>query len=555
MGLESIYDEVLNGKPGMIKYESDLFGYETPTSQAHFEPPVDGQSLQLTLDENIQIYMESALTEVMQQYNPQSISAIAADPHTMEILGMVSLPGYNPNEYWNIKNFTNHVIGSQYEPASTFKIITLAAAVEEGLFDPDREFQSGSIQVPGDRIHDHNISGWGKISYLEGVRKSSNVLFVKLGYEMLGKELLREYIDQFGFGSISQIDLPGEVSGRINFNYPSEVATATFGQGITVTAIQQLAAISAIANGGKLMQPYLVDQVLDTNTGEIINRHEPQVVRQVISEETAYETTMYLEQVISEEGATGHGAYLEDYRMAGKTGTAQKVVNGKYSKDEYVVSFIGFAPVENPQVALFISIDAPEIQGDYRLAGRVAAPVFKEIMSKTLRYLGVSASKISSGEAIPEVVEVPDVVDQSHAAANNKLSILNLQTETLGAGDRILKQYPEPGESLVSGGTVYLLTRDANDVELPDLTGKSMRDALQVCGLLNIACEIEGSGYVVQQMEVSARDREWRLTLAKPGEEEEVSADPDGEMDENMDANPDDMDDAEDTDLDDMVIE
>lgn len=511
LGLEKFYDEKLKGESGLIKYDKDGKSYELPNSKVTYKPAVNGMSMQLTIDENIQLYIEQALEAAYEQYSPKNISAIAVDPMTLEVLGMANYPNYNPNEYWNFSgegDFYNHAISSTYEPGSTFKIVTLAAAVEEGVFHPEDTYKSGRISLPGGVIRDHNRIGWGEITYLEGLKRSSNVAFVNLGYEGLGAAKFKKYIDDFGFGQKTNVDLPGEVSGAINFrnNIPTEVATATFGQGrVAVTAIQQIAAISAIANGGKLMQPHIVKAIIDPETNEIVESFEPQVIRQVISENTSRQVGEYLEQVVSDISiGTGRTVYTEGYRIAGKTGTAQKVVNGKYSEDEWIVSFIGYAPVENPKIAIIVIADEPDIQGDYRLGSGVSAPVFKEIMSKSLRYFGVASTpNKESLVTLSALVKssVPDVMDLSVLVAANEIKKSGLEVETIGSGKTVMDQLPPPGTELAEGQRVYLLTQEPETISTPDFIGMPLRDAFQLCGLLQIGCQISGEGYVAEQQE------------------------------------------------------
>jgi penicillin-binding protein 2B len=491
----------MKGEPGSIVSEKDGFGYDIPHGDITYIPVVDGNHIKLTIDQNIQVYMEQAMRKAYEQYEPKAMTAVAVDPNTMEVLAMASLPTYDPNRYWEkVENMTNAAVLSVFEPGSTFKIVTLAAAVEEGLFDPDATYMSGSIQVPGATIRDHNRSGWGEITYLEGVKRSSNVAFVKLGYEELGPEKLTAYIRNFGFGEPTGIDLPGEASGIVAMRYPAEYAAATFGQGVAVTAIQQIAAVSAIANGGKLMKPYLLKEVIDSDTGEVIESFGPKVVRQVIREETARETALYLEQVVSDlEIGTGRRAYIEGYRVAGKTGTAQVVVDGKYAEDRWVASFIGFAPVENPKIALIVIAAEPKIN-DYRDAGNVVGPVFKEIMSKSLHYLGIASGApaggivtISSGQE-----QVPNLVGKTRVGAKNEAERHSVELEVLGNGDKVQAQFPEAGTVVGPGQKVYALTDPPERIAFPDVTGRSKRDVLQLCSLLNFACTLHGSGYVVQ---------------------------------------------------------
>ncbi|MFS1513477.1 penicillin-binding transpeptidase domain-containing protein [Chengkuizengella sp. SCS-71B] len=503
-GLEVYFEDLLNGTPGYRSYQSDSKSYEIPDSKVTFTPPENGESLKLTIDENIQLYVEQAIETAYEQFKPKSMTAIAVDPHTMEILGMANLPNYNPNEYWDFdsqNDFKNHAVSSQYEPGSTFKIVTLAAAVEEGLFNPEATYQSGSIQVPGGRLKDHNNgAGWGVISYLEGLKRSSNVAFVKLGYEQLGKDTLEQYMNDFGFGQPTGVELPGEVSGKISLKWDAEVATATYGQGITVTTIQQIAAMSAIANGGKLLKPQIVKEIIDTDTGEVIESFSPEVVRQVISEETAKEVGLYLEQVISDQSiGTGRLAYMDGYRAAGKTGTANVVINGKYANDIWLNSFIGFAPVEDPKIALIVVADQPDIGGNYKLGSSVVAPVFKEIMLNSLRYLGV-ATKSDEGFSQEEImIETPNVVDLTVLVAENEFEKNGLSYEVLGNGSHVIEQFPAADSEMALGQSGYLLTESPENIPVPDLTNKSLRDVLQICLLLEIECEVNGSAYVVDQ--------------------------------------------------------
>lgn len=506
-GIEYRYHELLNGKPGSVHYIKDLLGYELPDGEVGFEPAVDGKSIRLTIDQNIQSYIEQALLAAYEQYKPKSMAAIAVNPQTMEILGMANLPAYNPNRYWEFASqadFYNHAVLSLYEPGSTFKIVTLAAAQEEGLFRPDDKFQSGSITFEewgGRRIHDHNRSGWGEITYLEGLKRSSNVAFVKLGYEMLGKEKLSEYIRAFGFGQPTGIDLPGEGVGDVDFRYPIEVANATFGQGVTVTVLQQIAAVSAIANGGTLMKPYLLKEVIDPETKDVIERTEPQAVRRVVSEETARKVAEYLEQVVADqEIGTGREAYIEGYRVAGKTGTAQKVENGTYANDKWIVTFAGFAPVENPRIALIVLADEPKVD-DYRMAGRVLPPVFKEIMEKSLHYLGVTANFPTDGAAAggARSEKTPDFVGKTPEEARNLAARHGFALDVFGNGGRVVRQFPAPGTEVGGGQRMYALTASADEIRFPDLTGMSLRDALDLCALWGASCTAEGEGYVIEQ--------------------------------------------------------
>ncbi|WP_434750136.1 penicillin-binding transpeptidase domain-containing protein [Paenibacillus amylolyticus] len=520
-GLEVSYDDMLTGTDGFLNYQKDAKGIKLPNSQDNYLPPKNGKNLKLTIDDTIQFYIESAMKETVAKYNPLSMTVIAADPNTMEILGMANWPTFNPNTYASTpdqKNFINHATQSIYEPGSTFKIVTLAGAVEEKLFDPNATFESKRIYIGGFPISDNGHT-YGRISYLEGVKRSSNIAFVNLGYNMLGGERLRHYIDQFGFGKKTGIDLPSEAASPIKpLIYKSEIATAAYGHGLVqVTPMQQLSAISAIANGGKLLQPHLVKEIINPNDGstEVI---KPKVIRQVISKESAKLVGGYLEQVVADQTiGTGRNAYIEGYRVAGKTGTARKVINGQYSKSKDVVSFIGFAPVNNPKIAMLIVIDQPD--GTNIGGGTAAAPVFKKVVSQTLQYMGVpkdtakTTDKKSKGTSVVQA-KAPDLGGKTAKQARSQLLSSGIAYVTLGQGENVIRQYPQAGASMNPGQRIYLLTEESSKMKVPDLTGESLRDALEVLSLMKVGVTVKGEGYVVKQKEqIAGEQRTVQLTL------------------------------------------
>ncbi|WP_063870747.1 penicillin-binding transpeptidase domain-containing protein [Paenibacillus sp. Root444D2] len=507
LGLELKLDQTLKGVPGMLSYEKDGKGVELPDSKINFKPAQDGNNVRLTIDKNIQFYLENALAKVNDKWHPKSLTAIAVDPQTMEILGMANTPTFNPNTYWTIKDqsdFKNNAVASRYEPGSTFKLVTLAAAVEEGLFNPNEMYQSGSIKVEDRELHDHNRVGWGKISFLDGLKRSSNVAFVKLGYEKLTSPKLKEYINKFGFDQKTNIDMPNEVSGLIDMKYPSEFATATYGQGkVVVTAIQQTAAYAAMANGGKLMWPHIVKDIVDPKTGKSIQSFAPQVVRQVVSEKTASLVSGYLEQVVSDqEIGTGKLAFMEDYRVAGKTGTANLVLPGEktYSTDSWVISFIGYAPVENPRILVTLIADQPDLGGNYHLGGQVLAPAFKEIVGESLQYMGVASNKQT--KMVPKEANkltVPNFTDVTAESAKATAKESGLSLEVFGKGAKVVDQFPKAGTEILSTQRIYVAMQTVDEMPLPNLVGRSLRDAVEACSFFKVECQTSGEGYVSDQ--------------------------------------------------------
>lgn len=507
LGLELKLDDTLKGIPGNLSYEKDGKGVELPDAKVDFKPAEDGNNVRLTIDKNIQFYLESALAKVNEQWHPKSLTAIAVDPQTMEILGMANTPTFNPNKYWTIddqSDFKNNAVASRYEPGSTFKIVTLAGTVEEGLFNPNEMYQSGMIRVQDRELHDHNRVGWGKISYLDGLKRSSNVAFVKLGLEKLTQPKLQSYIEKFGFDQKTNIDMPNEVSGLIDMKYPSEFATATYGQGkVVVTAIQQTAAYAAMANGGKLMWPHIVKDIVDPKTGKAIQSFAPQVVRQVVSEKTAATVSGYLEQVVSDQDiGTGKLAFMEGYRVAGKTGTANLVLPGEktYSTNKWVISFIGYAPVENPKILVTLIADQPDLDGNYHLGGQVLAPAFKDIVGESLQYMGVKSSKQTQMVAKEaNKLKVPNFMEMTSANAKAAAKESNLAFEVFGKGDKVVDQFPKPGTEILSTQRIYVAMQNVSEMPLPSLVGRSLRDAVEACSFFKVDCQTSGEGYVSDQ--------------------------------------------------------
>lgn len=537
-GVEAYYDEELKGQDGSLEYKSDGRGIEIPKASEIYTPVKNGKDIQLTIDYTIQYYVEEAMNEAYADLKPISMTVIAADPKTMEILALANLPTYNPNEYWkdvDQKNFYNHATKSVYEPGSTFKIVTLAGAVQEGLFNPNESFMSGSIRVPGQTIHDVKRSGWGAISYLEGVKRSSNVAFVKLGYEKLGPELLKQYVDNFGFGQRTGIELPGEAKGAVTPVYQADFAAMSYGHGqLLVTPIQQVAAVAAVANGGKLMEPHIVKSVTDPHTGET-TKTQPKVIRNVLSPDKAKEISGYLEQVVSDRViGTGRHAYIEGYRIAGKTGTAIKPGKGGYDSSKQVVSYIGYAPVDDPQIIVLVLIDEPinpELGG-----GSAAGPVVKKIMNQALQHMGVP-KQLGDQAASPavqaaNVLKVPDLDGMPVQEAKDLLKSKGISYATLGNGSKVISQFPKPGSQIKSSQHMYILTEEGQYLSIPNVKGQSLRDAVELLSVLQVSIKTVGEGYVVEQ-QVSEVQGQRQVTLIleplNPGQaDEEADASSDG---------------------------
>ncbi|MCP8616608.1 stage V sporulation protein D [Salirhabdus salicampi] len=468
-GMELYYDEKLKGQKGSLSFFSDAKGKKLTDMAEYYNPPTDGLNLRLTIDERVQTIIERELNLAESKYNPDGALAIAMDPDTGEILAMSSRPTFHPSNYREVSAEVynrNLPVWSTYEPGSTFKIITLAASLEEGIVDleEDEFYDKGSIEVGGAHLRCWRKGGHGQQSYLEVVQNSCNPGFVTLG-EKLGKNKLFSYIDKFGFGEKTGIDLHGEGKG-ILFDLenvgPVELATTAFGQGVSVTPIQQVSAVAAAVNGGYLYQPYIAKELVNPVSGEVVEETEPTLKSRVISSETSKQIRYALESVVAK--GTGRGAYVEGYRVGGKTGTAQKVgEDGQYMDNNHIVSFIGFAPADDPELVVYLAIDNPK--NTVQFGGVVAAPIVGTIMEDSLRALGVEERKdgLDKEYQWPDqpTVEVPNLVGLSTKEIQQYLT--NLQIEAVGDGEYIIEQSPKPGTKVVQGSKVRILLGKNNE--------------------------------------------------------------------------------------------
>ena len=460
-GLELMYNDYLTGSYGAIKYFSDAKGNKLKLSE-YYEQPQNGMDIYLTIDYNIQVALERELDNVISKYSPDQALGLAVDPNTGEILAISSRPNFNPSEY---KNYTTEIINRNlpiwmtYEPGSTFKIITLATALEENLVDLNNEHyhDSGAVTVGGATIHCWKHGGHGSQTYLQVVENSCNPGFVNLGLR-IGKEKLFNYIDKFGFGKKTNIDLNGEANG-ILFNLDKvndlELATTAFGQGVSVTPIQQVMAVSAAINGGTLYTPYIVKSINEPETNSAIVINQTKVVRKVISESTSEKVRYALESVVA--NGSGRNAYIADYRVGGKTGTAQKVKDGKYMVGNYITSFIGFMPADDPKIVLYIAID--NAKGVTQYGGTVAAPIAKEVLKSSIEALNIEKRK-------NDLEKEYNYGDKKHAVVPNVINLKSkeaikllkqFKVEFTGTGDTVIYQSPGEGTTLFEGDTIRLM--------------------------------------------------------------------------------------------------
>ena len=460
-GLELMYDSYLTGKAGAIKYISDAKGNKLELTES-YEAPQDGVNMTLTINYELQAVLERELDNAVSKYNPDQALGIAMNPNTGEILAIASRPDFSPSEYQNytVEEINRNLpVWMTYEPGSTFKIITLSAALEEKLIDLDKDtfFDSGSVHVENARIKCWKHGGHGSQTYLQVVENSCNPGFVSIG-QKLGKENLFKYINAFGFGEKTGVDLNGEASGilfKLENVGPVELATTSFGQGVSVTPIQQITAVSAAINGGTLYKPYIVKSLNEPETNTVVKSFESEIKRKIISEDTSEKVRYALESVVT--NGTGRNAFIDGYRVGGKTGTAQKVKDGRYMVGNYIVSFIGFLPANHPEIIVYIAID--NAKGITQYGGTIAAPIARTILQESIDILNIEKPEGASEKKYNyldcKYATVPDVTNMTLKEALQNLK--SFKVEYTGTGTKVIYQSPTANTRIFEGETVKLM--------------------------------------------------------------------------------------------------
>lgn len=498
-GVEMTFDSYLRGRPGSIVVEYDARGKEIPYASHRFIQPVDGNNIFLTIDSVIQQIIERDLEKVMKDTQAKAATIIVMNPRTGEILGLANRPDYNPNQFADFppKLWRNNAVSNAYEPGSTFKVLTTTAALGEKVVKlEDRFFDPGGIEVQGRTIHCWKHGGHGSQSFREVVENSCNTGFVTVGLR-LGRDPFYQYLEAFGLGRHTNIDLPGEAKGIIIAKEqvkPINIATMAMGQSIAVTPIQLITAVAAIANDGVRTRPQIVREVRD-KAGNLVRGFETDVVGRVVDAATAKEVKEVLESVVK--NGTGKNAYVEGYRIAGKTGTAQKVGTGGYVPGKYVASFVGFAPADNPQVAMLVIIDEPV--GIY-YGGQIAAPVFGAAIKDIMEYLKVAQriEENSDPEQLEAHVSVPDVINLEIPEATKLLQKAGLNARVEESGTRVADQIPKPGSRVPKGTNVLVYTLTPryglSFVTVPECSGLTMKEASDILGQVGLSISPIGSG-------------------------------------------------------------
>ncbi|ASB89727.1 penicillin-binding protein [Bacillus sonorensis] len=503
MGLEKTLNSYLKETDGYMSYDTDRTGWRLPNSGEKVKAPDNGDNVYLTIDQKIQAFLEDSMTTVQKEYQPKKIMAAVVDPKTGKVLAMGQRPSFDPNKR-DVTNYYNDLISYSFEPGSTMKIFTLAAAIEEGVYNGGESYKSGtySVSKKDKPIKDHNNgNGWGPITFNEGVERSSNVAFAILANEKLGTDRFNQYLRKFHFYDKTGIDLPGEASSKINFEYQRDKVSTAYGQASAVTPIQQLQAATAVANNGKMMKPYVIDHVVDPDSNKTVLQNKPKKVGQPISAKTAKEVRDLLGNVVTSKKGTGRPYQIEGFDVAGKTGTAQIAgPDGKYltGRENYVFSFMGMAPKNDPELLVYVAVQQPKLK-DTETGSEPVSKIFNPVMKNSLHYLNItpSSSKKDDGKEQDEQMTMPDMTDKRTESAVKEAKEEGLDPVTIGDGMAVKDQYPKAGEAVLPNERVFLKT-DGN-IAMPDMTGWSKRDVLRFGSMAGIHIETNGEGYVTSQ--------------------------------------------------------
>lgn len=489
MGIEGYFDDELQGVDGYTIYQKDAYGYTMPNTTTVTEEPVQGKDIYLTIDSKIQLFVENGIQEISKDNNMDWLTFSVMDAKTGAIVASASNPNFNLNTLADIESYLNPLTTYTYEPGSTMKIFSFLAAMENNVYDGSKKYKSGTIKIDDATIKDFNGKGWGTITFDEGFAYSSNVAATNLAIE-LGRENLYNYYASLGFGRQTGVTLPNEAQGDIDFTYRTEVATASFGQGITTTPIQNLQALSILANDGVEIQPYIVEKVVDSEIGETTYQHERTELGTKASKENIDKMLSLLHDVVYS-GKTDAKYYESDnITLVGKTGTAQITgSNGGYlsGKYDYVRSFAGVFPYENPQYIIYVSVK--RYDGVYR----EFAEMVKKVVEEIAKYKNLT--ELIEEVDTDKIITLDNYISSDIQSVEEKLKKLNLSVVKLGNGKYIINQYPNKGTVVLAGSKLFLKT-NGPEYTMPNITGWSVSEVNTLCKLLGLKLKSNGYGKV-----------------------------------------------------------
>lgn len=490
MGIEKYFNDELEGEDGFVTYETDAYGYRLPNSPETRVEAQSGKDIYLTIDSHIQLFLLQAVQNLVDNYKMDWLTFTVADAKTGAILGSASEPTFDLNKQ-NITNYLNPMVSYAYEPGSTMKIYSFMAAIENGQYDGSETYQSGSLEVDGYVIHDFNDVGWGVIDYDTGFARSSNTAAGRLA-QRIGGEKLRDFYEAAGFGEQTGITLPGEQAGNMDFYYGSEVVTASFGQGITTTPIQNIQALTMLANNGTILQPYVVDKIVDSKSGKVEYQAKRTEVRKVASEESINKVRSLMDKALYDTITDAKYYQPSNVRMIGKTGTANFTQNGVYmsGKYDYIRSFAGLFPAEDPQYIVYISVK--QFVGPIKELAKVVTTVVEDIAN----YKNIA--NLETTNTNEQIIVFDNYINTSVVESEEKLKQMGLNPIILGDGKYIINIYPKKGTKVIKGTKVFIITSN-NNIVMPDITSWSENEVKTFAGLVGIKCNINGYGKVISQ--------------------------------------------------------
>lgn len=497
LGVEKIFDSYLSGTKGALSYIQDIWGYIAPNTKNE-KSPKRGDDVHLTIDSNIQVFVEEALDDMVKRYQPKDLFAVVMDAKTGEILAFSQRPTFNPETGEDFgKKWANDLYQNTYEPGSTFKSFGLAAAIQEGKFDPKKKYESGHRDIMGSRISDWNKTGWGEIPMSLGFTYSSNTLMMHL-QDLVGADKMKSWYERFGFSKPTGGLFDGEAEGNIAWSNELQQKTSAFGQSTTVTPVQMIQAQSAFFNKGNMLKPWFVDSIKNPISKKTFYQGKKEIAGKPIIASTASKVETELDKVVNSKKSHAMNYRVDGYDIEGKTGTAQVAdeKSGGYVKGEnpYFVSFIGDAPKKNPKVIVYAGMSLAQ-KNDQEAYEMGVSKAFKPIMENTLKYLNVGSKKDETKSA--QYSKVPNVTGQSIDKAKESLKSEDLQATVIGNGDNVKSQSIKANKKLLPNSKVLLLTD--GDITMPNMKGWTKDDVLAFQELTGINVTTKGSGYVTKQ--------------------------------------------------------
>lgn len=493
LGIEGFCDRYLKGTNGSITYQQDAYGYQMADKVYYETPAKDGYDIYLTLDKQIQIFLDDAVNK-FKEYDPSWVTITVADAKTGAIIGSATDPSFDPNTMIftsDTPNYNNPLTSYTYEPGSTMKTFSFMSAMEEGLYNGSELYQSGNIKVDDYTISDWNTTGWGAITYDTGFTYSSNVAAVNL-VQKLGRQKLHDYYEKLGFGSKTGIELSNEYSGDISFEYASELASASYGQGITVTPIQMIQALTTLTNDGTMLKPYIIQKIVNHDTGEVEYEGKRTEVRKIYSTDTVSKITELMDRTVNgdDPAITGKYYHTDAVRVIGKTGTSNYTdETGKYVEgDRYVIrSFAGVFPKEDPEYIIYVAVK------DFNGKSKPMGDIVKSLIESVAKYKNLDERESDKDDS--KIVTLSNYYNKSLITVSNDLSNLGITPIIIGDGSTVTKTVPEKNTTISVNSKVFVITNGSN-ITMPDITNWSSKDVIDYCNIIGLKYETNGYGYV-----------------------------------------------------------